>query len=400
MSSATALLRPATTRPELVSDHDAIRPPARPGTLRRRHRALLVGFVLAVVAPLVLTAAYLYTRAADQYASRVAFSVRTEDDSSTIEMLGGITGISSSSSSDADVLFAYLNSQTLVRKLDESVDLVAIWSRVTPKEDPFFSYDAKGSIEDLLRHWQRKVSVVHDTRSGMIEVKVLAFDPLDAQRIAQAVMVEGSAMINELSALAREDAIRYARQELEDAADRLKRSRVSLTEFRNRTQIVDPAIDTQNQMGVLITLQQQLADALIDLDLLRETTYATDPRITQAQLRVDVIDARIGAEKRKLGLGENQSGGAVFATLLGEYESLIVDREFAEQAYVSNLALFDAAKAEARKQSRYLAAHVRPTLAEQAEYPERFRNLSLMAAALMFGWSIVSLVYYSLRDRC
>ena len=400
MSSTTAVLRPAAHWPELVSDRGAIRPPARPGTLRRRHWALLFSFALTVLAPLALAALYLYNRAADQYASNVGFSVRTDESRSTIELLGGVTELSGSSSSDTDILFAYLNSQNLVRKLNEKVDLAAIWSRITSEEDPFFSYNTEGTIEDLLRHWERKVSVVYDTRSGMIEVQVLAFDAQDAQKITNALMVEGSAMINELSALAREDAIKYARLELQDAADRRKRARVSLTEFRNRTQIVDPAIDTQNQMGVLITLQQQLADALIDLDLLRETTHANDPRITQAQLRVGVIEGRIGVERRKLGLGGDENNGDVFATLVGEYESLIVDREFAEQAYVANLASFDAAKAEARKQSRYLAAHIRPTLAEKAEYPARLYLLALLAAGLIFIWSIFSLTFYSLRDRC
>lgn len=206
-------------------------------------------------------------------------------------------------------------------------------------------------------------------------------------------------MINQLSAIAREDAIGYAEAELEVAVDRLKTARTALTEFRNRTQIVDPTIDTQNQMGLLVNLQQQLAESLIDLDLLQSTTQSNDPRITQAERRVEVIESRIEAERRKLGLGSSGEGGEVFANLVGEYESLIVDREFAEAAYTSALAAYDSARAEAQRQSRYLAPHVRPTLAESAQFPERMNIMLLSALFLLFGWAIGVLIYYSLRDR-
>lgn len=377
----------------------AVRPPAPMARPHKRHRMLLLSFVAIVLLPLVLAAAYLHLRAADQYASHVGFSVRTEESSSAIELLGGITELSGSSSSDTDILFSYLTSQELVRTLDEVVDLRTIWSRVPYSDDPVFAYETPGTIEDLLDHWERKVTIIYDSGTGMLDLRILAFTPEEAQLIAQALLEECTAMINNLSVIAREDAVRYAREELEAAVVRLKEARRVLTEFRNRTQIVDPAIDTQNQMGLLITLQGQMAEALIELDLLQDTTRQNDPRIIQAERRVEVIQERIDAERRKLGIGGGAETGEVFANLVGEYEGLIVDREFAERAYTAALAGFDAAQAEARKQSRYLAAHVRPTLAEKSQYPERGKILGLMAIFLTLGWAIMALVYYSLRDR-
>ncbi|NNE51835.1 MAG: capsule biosynthesis protein [Sulfitobacter sp.] len=377
----------------------SVRPPAQPARPRRRHAFLLISFILVAVVPALGASTYLWTRAADQYASRLGFSVRTEEKGSAIELLGGITELSGSSSSDTDILFAYLSSQELVQKVDDRVDLRAIWSRVTPSQDPVFAFDPEGTIEDLLRHWDRKIGIVYDSSTGLIDLEVLAFDPDDALRIAQAVLEECTQMINGLSDIARRDAIGYTQEELERAVERLKEARRALTQFRNRTQIVDPSIDTQNQMGLLVTLQQQLADALIESDLLVDTTRANDPRITQANRRIDVIRARIASERRNLGLGEDGEGSEAFATLVGQYEGLIVDREFAESAYTAALAAHDAALAEVRRQSRYLAAHVKPTLAQRAEYPERVKILSLLMLFCFFGWAILCLVFYSLRDR-
>ncbi|MEL6806796.1 MAG: capsule biosynthesis protein [Pseudomonadota bacterium] len=373
--------------------------PAPRAHTRGRHRILVLSFILLCVAPIALTAYYLWTFASDQYASNLAFSVRSEEQGSAVELLGGVTELSGSSTADTDILFAYLTSQELVSKVNDRLDLARIWSRVTVNNDPFFAYDPTGTIEDLLAHWQRKVTIIYDSGTRLIDVRVLAFDPADAQAVAQAVVEESTAMINALSDTARDDAIKYARDELAVASTRLKEARQALTLFRNRTQIVDPSIDTRNQMGVLVTLQRQLADALIDFDLLQDTTRSGDPRIAQATRRVDVIQNRIAAERRKLGLGADAQEGVVFADLVGEYEGLIVDREFAEAAYTSALATHDAALAEARRQTRYLAAHIRPTLAQQAEYPQRIRILLLVALCSFLGWSILSLVFYSVRDR-
>lgn len=388
-------------RPTANSDEgkDLVPPPARPARARRRHWYLLLSFVGMVVIPVLVTSFYFLAFAADQYASRVAFSVRSEEQGSPIEILGGITELSGSSSSDTDILYAYLNSQELVSRIDGKVNLGAIWGRVTPSEDPVFAYDNEGTIEDLLAHWKRKVSIIYDHSTRLIEMRILAFEPKDAILIAQSVLDESTEMINQLSAIAREDAIRYAREDLQAALVRLRTARQELTRFRNRTQIVDPSIDTQNQMGLLITLQQQLADAFISVDLLLDTTGSEDPRLIQAQRRVEVIEERINVERQKLGLGGDKEGGIVYADLVGEYEGLIVDREFAETSYTATLAAFDAAKAEARRQSRYLAAHVRPTLAQRAEYPKSLNLTVIVGIFSLLGWAIFCLVFYSLRDR-
>ena len=372
-------------------------PAASVARVKRRHWALVASFVIMVLMPIGVSAAYLWNRAADQYISRVGFSVRTEEVSSAIEMLGGIANLSGASSTDTDILYQFLQSQELVRRIDNQLDLRGIWSRVDPEQDPYFAFRPPGTIEDLVEHWGRKVRIYYDGGTGLIDLDVLAFDPEDARAIAQAIFEESSAMINQLSAVAREDAISYARDELEQAQTRLTEARVALAEWRNENQTVDPTADTQGQMGLVTNLQAQLAEALIEFDILRNTTRENDPRITQAERRIAVIEERIEAERAVL--GTNNSTAIAFADLVGEFERLVVDQEFAEQAYTAALAAFDAARNEARRQSRYLAAHVRPTLAEASEYPDRPTILITISLLLVLLWSVLALVAYSLRDR-
>lgn len=390
----------APTTTEAADAAPTAPPPVPRSRARGRHVLILLAFLVVCVAPTALAGWYLWERASDRYLSTVAFSVRTEEIGSAIEQLGIISELSGSSSSDTEILYDFISSQELVRRADDELDLRGLWAKGDPERDPVFAYHPPGTIEDLVAYWRRMVGV-YNSGDGLLQVQVQAFTPEDARRIATFVYDESSDMVNRLSAVAREDATRYAREELDRAVERLKAARQAVTRFRNQTQIVDPTASVQSQMGLMSSLQLQLAEALIDLDILRQQTSDSDPRITQAERRVAVIEDRIAQERDKLGLGDGADPGAsaAFADLVGEYEGLSVEREFAEQSYTAALAAFDIAQAEARRQSRYLAAHVRPTLAESPERPRHWMLLGLTALFSFLTWAMLSLAGYALRDR-
>ncbi|MBN2630420.1 MAG: sugar transporter [Rhodobacteraceae bacterium] len=372
--------------------------PVKPAMARPRHYGVLASFLLCVAIPVLASALYLFTIAKDQYVSTIGFAVRSESISSALDLLGGLSSLSGTSSSDTDILYQYIQSQELVQKIDEKLNLHALFSK--PDFDPIFAFDPTGSVEDLTRYWQRMVRIFYDNGTGLIELRVHAFDPEDARRIAQAIFDDSSTMINMLSATARDDATGYARDELDRAVERLSEARIALTQFRSRTQIIDPVADIQGQMGLLSTLQQQLVSAMIERSLMRETARADDPRISQAERRIAVIEEMIDEERRKLGVGASGGqNGSDMSTLIGEFERLSVDREFAEKAYLAALTAFETAQAEAQRKSRYLAAYSGPTLSQEPQYPRRATLTGLVLAFSLMIWSIGLLIYYSVRDR-
>lgn len=370
--------------------------PAGLARLKTRHKLAMLSFAGFVGLPVLLMTAYLYIFAADQYASTVGFTVRTEESGSAMEILGGLTKLSTASSSDTDILYKFIQSQELVLAMDESLDLHKLYGK--PRFDPVFRLSENASIEETVSYWKKMVRIYYDPGIGLMEIEVRAFDPADAKAIAVDIFARSTARINELSAIARADTMRYARDELDTAVERLKEARQALTLFRNETQIVDPSADIQGQMGLLTSLNTQLATALIELDILIETTRETDPRMEQTRRKIAVIERRIADEREKLGVGQGRDGKA-YADLVGTFESLQVDLNFAEKAYISALSAYDTAVAEARRQSRYLAAYVEPTLAQTPLYPQRL-VIILVGGFVIFGlWSICLLIYYSLHDR-
>ncbi len=304
--------------------------------------------------------------------------MRTEEVGSAIELLGGITELSGSSSSDTDILYEFIQSQQLVRLVSQKLDLVRMYSN---PDDPVFGLGEDVRIEALAEYWNRMVKVFYDRSSGLIEVRVLAFDPHDAETIAKTLFDESSRMINELSAIARADAMGYAEEELARAVARLKEARQAKTAFQNRTQIVDPSADIQGQMGVLGSLQQQLAATSIDLqEQLLQGADPSNPLVQKARRRIEAINVLIDQERDKFGSTSRVAGNDVaYSDLLAEYEALQVDLEFTQKSYLSAQAARDAAFAEASRKSRYLAMYVEPTLAETPEYPRRLMLICLLA---------------------
>ncbi|MEM9341990.1 MAG: sugar transporter [Pseudomonadota bacterium] len=372
-----------------------------PPTVSRapRGRALALSFLALVLMPLGALALYLVHFAAPQYESTVGFSVRRAETFMPLEMFGGLTGLPGGTSSDADVLYAFLDSQELAESLEANVGLRAAYEVAWP-DDPVFSLAPDTTIEDLLVHWRRMSTVSFDPKTGIIELKVWAFDPDTAQQIAAEVFAISSDLVNRLSEEAEEDTLGEAQVVLDLAAQRLADARTALTAFRAESQIVDPGADLGGRMGLLAHLEEELANELIRLDLLRTQTNANDPRIERSTERISVIEARIADERLKLGDGsgvpeEREDYAGVVAT----FERLTVEVEFAQEAYLAARAALDTAQAEARRQSRYLAAHVRPTRAGQATGPDPLILLGVGALALMLVWGVLALLVASLRER-
>ena len=364
-----------------------------------RHRRLALSFVAIVVMPIVATVIYLALFATSQYASYMAFTVRSEGHAAaSSDLMGGFGALlgGGSAGSDGDVLQNFILSQEMVAKVSARLDLPKLYSG-NETWDPVFSYHPEGgTIESLTAYWKRMVHVNHDSKSGIIELEIVAFSPEQAQEIATVVHEESTAMINNLSAIARDDALRYAGEDLDRALEHVKTAREAITAFRMKNQIVDVAADVQGQYGIINGLQQQLATALVEYDLLRGSTTATDPRLPQVELRIQAIRDRIAEERQKVGKADGEES---YASIAGEFERLTVEREFAEALYVAAMRQQELALAEANRQTRYLATHIQPTLAQSSEFP---RNGFILAAVALFAfltWAVMSLIYYAVRDR-
>lgn len=390
-------LRPQPPKAEPVKTAEPVRQPAGKATVRLRHRGILALAILMIAVPGIGAAIYLWTYAKDQYVSTAGFSIRTESAVSPFDFLGAFGGGSTTTSKDMDILNNFINSQQLVEKLDKEINLQAIFSK--PKDDPYYVYDTTGTIEDLVKYWNRMVTVYYDNTTGLMQLNVNAFSPEDAQRVAKAVMDQSSVMINQLAAIARDDQTTYSKQTLDIAESKLRETRAAMTEFRIKNDILDPSLDLAAQSSMISALTRQLVEAQLELQIMKESvTGANDPRILPLQRRVDIIQARIDEEQKKVGTAATGTS-AGYAELVADYERLKVDQEFSERAYLTALASYDSDLAQAQHKQVYLATYEEPTLAQASTSPSRWLTLATVLLIGFLSWSIITMIYYALRDR-
>lgn len=369
---------------------------AAPARMKRRHYLIVLSFILVVLVPTLISAVYLWGFAKDKYISSMSFSVRTESMQSATDLLGGLSSITGSSSSDVDILTQYIESSDLIQTVASKMDIVEAFSAEWPT-DFIYAYDPDGRFEDLQEYW--KDSVLTSTSNGIVTLSVRTYNPNTSYKITTEVYEASRRLINRLSEEAHEDATRFSRDELMDAQARLKAAREAMTNFRLEARIIDPNATLTAQMGILTELQSQKAEALIQKDLLGQTASKADPRTDEIERRLRVIEAQIESEQNKFGRGGQGPGGENYATIFARYEALSSDLQFAEQAYRSAQLAYESTLAEAKRQARYLVAHVKPTVAEKSLEPKRTVKLLVALLFVSLIWAVGLLLYYSIRDR-
>ena len=362
---------------------------ARP---RFRHFLLLLSFLALVIAPTAYVNWYLHERAADQYASRLAFTIQS-DEGQVVSVLEGFLGGGSggSSADQAEVLYGFIQSQNMVETLQERLDLRAIYNK--RPEDWYFSLGDTPSIEELVDYWQA-VCIVSFS-AGIVEVEVRAFDPQDARLLAGAVLDESTAQINRMSAEARDDALRDATSYLEEKERIWRDARLALDTARSEDAMIDPGAEAKAALERIAKLEAELDIERIKLDELLEFAPTGDSRIVTVQRRIDTLNGLIAEERRKIA----STGGGTLSQSVGKFEALAIEAEIAQTAYTAALASYENARIEARRKQSYLSAHISPTLSETPEYPQRYLLGGLVFVTLFLGWIVLVMLAYNIKDR-
>jgi len=367
---------------------------------RRRSGKLWASFFLCVLLPLMAASFYYTNIATDRYAARSGFSIRGIDTNAGIDGIGALTGLAStgSTTSDSYIVLSYLASRELLEAVDQQLDLRSVYSS---KEVDLLSRLSKDApVEDFLAYWDRRIHTQFDPSSGIIEFEVQSLSSEHAREIATAVLTLTQTLVNELSANARNDALRFAREEVELQESRLRDALEAIRDFRASEQSVDPSASAGLEIELIASLESRLIDVNARISALRETLDENAPSLLALRRTAEALTQQINERRNAIGgnrLGE--SGDSEVTQQLARYEELEVERSLAQQAYASALTSLEQARRDADRQQRYLAVHLRPQAAESAKYPRSMRNLLVMGFALFAVWGIGTLMTYSVRDH-
>jgi capsular polysaccharide transport system permease protein len=375
---------------------------AEPGERRRfpfeilRLPKIPRSIAVCVVLPTLLAAAYFGLIASDQYVAEAHFAVRGNEPAAP-DLLGTLTGVSGGgSAADAYAVRDYILSREGFEAVAGRIDVRSLFAR--PEADWPARLDPDAPIEDIVRYWNRRVGLAYEPTTGISTLTVTAFTPDDAVALAEALLAEGERLVNRMSERARGDALAFADAQVKHAEQRLVAIRARITEFRDQSQLLDPARMAEGKLGIVAELETELARAQAELGTLQAFMQSTAAPIVTIENRIVALKAQIGAEQRKL--ASRQSGDDTpFSAVMADYQRLLGEQEFAERAYVSALTSLEVARTEALRQHRYLVSFVSPRLPERPMFPRRALSTLVVLLVASIVWGVGALTVAAIKDH-
>ncbi|PJR11339.1 RkpR, polysaccharide export protein [Sinorhizobium meliloti] len=372
--------------------------------LRWRHAIIGASFLGLVAVPATLASLYMAFIAADQYHSTASFAVRSIEGGVSSDILGMFTQASGGSTvSDSYILMDYILSERMAADADRRFKLEDVYA--TRGLDYFYGIGSDLPIEDKLAYWRDMVKVNFDHASGIMQVTVKAFEPAQAQEIAQFIVDQSDNLVNSLSLSARNDVLRAAQDEVLAGEARLSKARAGLRDYRDKSQEISPEEGAKLAIQLIGSLEGELTKLNADLATAKSQMSEDTPRIRVLKTRIESLEQQLAVERQRLGAGDkgtsaaNDPNAPDVAGRIAEFEELETEREFAERAYTAALGSLEKARIDANNRQRYLALFIEPTLSQMAQYPTRLLNAFLVTLGLLFAWGVGVMGYYNIRDR-
>ncbi len=352
-------------------------------------------FLLVVVLPTLITAFYYLFIATPRYVSEARFIVRAgaqEQPSSLGVALQGV-GLSGSAT-DSFAVHEYIESRDALNELQRRFDLPAILS--AQGADPLSRYPRpweSPSQESLFKGFNRFVTVGYESSTGISTLRVESFRPEDSQRIANALLSGGEALVNRLNERSQARAVEDAQRTVDEAVARLSSVQQRLTAYRNREGILDPTLSASEGSGTI----GQLLSTVATLRAERSELASQAPNSPQLPL----LDARIAAFERQITVERNKVTGnqASLASKIGGYETLALEREYSDRALGAANTALDSARQDARRQKLYLERVVNPNAPDRPGQPKRLLAILAVFISTFLIYGIGWLVWAGLREH-
>jgi capsular polysaccharide transport system permease protein len=420
MPTEVARLRPAqpsTYQPEQRSSiHDL---PPLPTMRRRRRWPTVLSFLLFAALPAGLAGYYYMHVAADIYVSEFRFSV-TENTpilpgstpaqiaasktgaagTGLGALLGGMGG--GSASAQNYLVVDYVMSRQVVEELWDKFKLKDVYSK--PSQDLWHRFDPSQPFEKFLPYWQSMVSGAYDPVTGLASVKVKAFTPEDAHKIAKDLQTRAENLVNDIAKRAQGDSIKFAEVEVRRAEERMIKARAALQVFRAKENVIDP---TTNVVPQNVELAKALRQTLIQQQA--ELSSLTSRGLIASAPPIQLLNSKIAATREQLAKVEgevtqkrestNRTGQGRVIDVVADYERLDLERQYAQTMMVNAQQAYDQARANAAAQHLYLTPYVRPALPQSPQEPRRIQGAIISAAACLAMWLILLMMTRAVRDH-
>jgi capsular polysaccharide transport system permease protein len=358
-------------------------------------RRLPALFIWLVVAPGLAATVYYLLVASPIYVSQAQFIVRAPTGPQPTGIGAVLQGVGlGPAETDSFAVHDYIMSRDAIATLETHQSLRNVLGRPgadfierfpRPFETP--------SFENLTRAYPRFVDVEYNSSTGISTLKVKAFNPQDAQTVAADLLDAGEQVVNRLNERAARDAVNETTTQIAEAETELGKAEQNLTAFRNRERLIDPTRSSAVNLDLFGKLQGDIATLKAE----REGIASATPDSPE----LPGLDSRIRAYQQQADATRTQMAGQAgsLAPMIGEYERLTLERDFADKALGSAATAAEEARLEARRKRLYLERIVNPNLPDAPTEPRRLQILGTIFVSLLLIYGVVSLILAGFREH-
>jgi len=366
---------------------------------RLMHILSVASFLLVVVAPSLACATYYLFIASDQFVSEADFTVSSGTPPVAVaDGIGSLTGLPAVAIiQDTQIVTNFVHTRAAVEKLEQSVDLRGLYS--DPRADWWARFKPDSPIEKFLKYWNKMSDVSIVMPAGIVQLKVRAFTPQDAQRVAQATVDICEALINDLNNRMNSDAVSAAEQELQRVSKRLAAALAALEAARNEAGL----LDTEKSALALNSLASEAKSALLTMqgqyDTQLKYVLPSAPQMRELNSHIQVTKAQIVEIESKLtSRSVGDPNEPTISTAMTKFGELDLERQVAEKLYGGAAASLEMARVNSESRLMYLKTFITPVAPEQSQYPRRVLYSAMAFAASLTAWGVLCGVALTIRN--
>ena len=380
-------------------------------------------FIVVVLIPCLIMAAYYAFIASNQYTSEVRAVLRAVDVTNVSGPLGAAggsvpsrTGGAAASSSgdglggglqgfgrgntirtapkDAYIIQEYVKSAAIIEDLKKKINVEALFQR---NADFWARFPQDGSPQDFLKFWQSHLEASVEGPAGVLIMRLRTFHASDSRQLLELILKASEDMINGLQRDILQHGYERALEEKDKALSAYRKIQDEITRYRSDHKIVDPYTTLQASSQLLLVALSERAKVRSDIRFMKDMMSAEAPSVQALQEKLRSLNEEIDKIQKELtGSGQDQKSLAEFLT---HYEELELNRMIAERILANAYDGVEKGRLRLEQQKIYLEPFIGPTQMTTPDYPKRWITPLMVGTFIFMLWAIHGLILLALRDQ-
>lgn len=300
----------------------------------------------------------------------------------------------SSGGGDMLLLRDYLLSVDMLKTIDE---LVGFRKHYSGSGADFISSLPSGDVpmEGLHEYYLKRVSVELDEYANVLRIKVEAFSPEVAHKIASLLLDEGEKYMNLLGKRLAEEQVSFLEKQVGALGENFTQASNLLIEYQNRKGLISPTGTVASLSAVVASLEGKLSNLQAERAVLKSYQSSSSPSMVRVENEINAVRNQISMQQSRMA---QQSGNAL-NTVSAEYQTLELKVQFALESYSGALAALEGTRIEAARKLKQVSVLQTPTYPEYPLEPQRLHQIAVYTIITVFIALIAQMLLMIIKDH-